>query len=441
MKSKPDSKTNVAKQVILIVAVLLIGAVLGWLILATEKSESGEAQAEESHAEASGHTDDEHHGKQSGRGGKEHDHAEEHADSEHHERAADGRKAEGSGEHDETIKLTDAQIKDAGIAIATAEPARIKTSITLPGEIRFNEDRTAHVLPRLGGQVESVSASLGDQVKKGQTLAVIASTELAELRSDLLAANQRRALAKVTYQREKQLWEEKISAQQDYLQAEQAMREAEIAVQRARQKLTAFGVSASGKQLNRYELKAPFDGTLTEKHISLGESVKEDTRVFTISDLSSVWAEIVVPARDLDTIRVGQNVTVNATAFESKASGEISYVGPLVGEQTRTARARAVIANPDLSWRPGLFVNVQIVANETGAPVAIVADAVQSVEDKPTVFIKIAGGFKAQPVTLGKSDGEMVEVVKGIDAGTRYAAAGSFVIKSELGKASAEHAH
>lgn len=436
MKTGASTRSGVARrQAVLILMILLIGGGLAWLILGAEKSDpAGATQAEKSETAGSARANAEHQGSTDSR--------ERHGANRQTDigSAATRREAEGSV-HDETVRLTDAQIRNAGIAIATAGSARIKTGMTLPGEIHLNEDLTAHVLPRLGGKVEAVSASLGDEVRKGQTLAVIASTELAELRSDLLAANQRMTLASLTYQREKQLWEEKISAQQDYLQAEQVLREAEIAVQSARQKLIALGVSASSKELNRYELKPPFDGTITEKHISLGESVNEDTRVFTISDLSSVWAEIVVPVRDLDMIRVGQNVTVNAAAFDSRASGKISYVGPLVGEQTRTARARAVIANPDRSWRPGLFVNVRIVANETMASVAVAAEAVQSVEDKATVFIRVADGFRARPVTLGKSDGEMVEVVKGIDAGTRYAAAGSFVIKSELGKGKTGHAH
>ena len=195
--------------------------------------------------------------------------------------------------------------------------------------------------------------------------------------------------------------------------------------------------------LNRYELRAPFDGTIVEKHLTLGESVKEDTNIFTISDLSTVWAEVAVPANDLDAVRVGRKVSVKASSFDAKAAGTIAYVGSLLGEQTRTAKARVVLSNPNSSWRPGLFVNVDVdvASKQTEVPVAISTDAVQSVEDKPTIFVRVPGGFVAQPVTLGRSDGKTVEVVKGLKAGSQYAAAGSFVIKAELGKSSAEHAH
>lgn len=340
------------------------------------------------------------------------------------------------------IELTDAQAGAAGIKIETAAPAHIRSSFQLPGEIRFNEDRTAHVVPRMAGVVESVAANLGQQVKKGQILAVIASSEVSEMRSELLSTQRSQALARVTYEREKKLWQDKISAEQDYLQAQQAFREAEIATQNARQKLAAIGAAAgTSGALNRYELRAPFDGAIVEKHIALGEAVKEDSNVFMISDLSSVWAEIIVPAKDLGIVRVGERATVKATSLGSVSTGTVAYVGSLLGEQTRTAKARVTLANPSLAWRPGLFVNVELTSDERNAPVAVLSDAIQTVGDNPTVYIKINGGFVGQVVTVGRSDGKYTEILTGISPGTSYAASGSFVIKAEQGKGSAEHAH
>ncbi|WP_081917803.1 efflux RND transporter periplasmic adaptor subunit [Methylobacter sp. BBA5.1] len=343
------------------------------------------------------------------------------------------------------INLTDQQVKEAGVKTQTAGGARIKNVVTLPGEIRFNEDKTSHVVPRLAGVVEVISANLGDPVKKGQVLVVIASTGLAEQRSELLSAQKRLELARATFAREKHLWGAKISAEQDYLQARQVMNEAEIDVHNAQQKLMALGaspnVSVNSGSLNRYEIRAPFDGMIVEKHIALGEAVKEDASIFTISDLSSVWAEIIVSAKDLNVIRVGGKVMIKATALDSTASGTVSYVGALMGEQTRTATARVTLANPQMAWRPGLFITVEIVASETEVPVAVSSDAVQNVNDEPTIFVRVPGGFIAQPVITGLSDGKFVEIVKGLKPGTEYALNGSFVLKSEQGKEGASHEH
>jgi len=301
------------------------------------------------------------------------------------------------------------------------------------------------VVPRLAGVVESISANLGQAVEKGQVIAVIASTALSEQRSELLSAQKRLELARTTFAREKHLWEAKISAEQDYLQARQVMREMEIAVQNAQQKLIALGASptvpANSGSLNRYEIRAPFDGMVVEKHIALGEAVKEDASIFTISDLSTVWAEIIVSAKDLNVVQVGKQVTIKATAFDSTASGTLSYVGALMGEQTRTATARVTLDNPQMAWRPGLFITVDLPAKESDVPIAVASDAIQMVKNQATIFIRVPGGFVAQPVTTGLSDGKVTEIAAGLMPGTEYAVNGSFVIKSEQGKSSAEHSH
>ena len=438
------------KQWMAVVAILVLGFAAGALILRTDPAKPQAA----GHSEVGGHADGEHHeeGKAEGKDhGHDHGHEEAkgHGDKEHHgeeskEKGASAEAKAESKEHkedEEKIPFTDEQVKAAGMAIESAGPARIKTSLQLPGEIKFNEDRTAHVVPRVAGVVDSVSANLGQEVKRGQVLAVLSSPGLSEQRSALQSAQRRLELSRTTYEREKKLWEEKISPQQDYLQAQQAMQEAQIAVANANQKLLALGATPGSAALGRYELRAPFDGMVVEKHISLGESVGEAVNVFTISDLSTVWAEISVAANNLNLVRIGEPVTIRSSAFDQTASGTVSYVGSLIGAQTRTATARVTLTNPQRVWRPGLFVNVELVSSEADAPVTVAAEAVQTVEEKPTVFLKLPGGFMPQHVQTGRSDGKRIEIVGGLKSGAAYAASGSFVIKSQQGKSSATHTH
>lgn len=357
-------------------------------------------------------------------------------------RAAGDTHAQAGERQSSTVAFNDARIKAAGIMLAEAGPVTIRNTVKLPGEIGFNKDRTAHVVPHLAAVVQSVSADLGQRVKKGQVLALLASAQLSEQRSELLAARQRLVLARNLYQREKQLWEEKISAEQDYLQAQANLQDAEIAVQNARQKLSALGADGNtSSAYNRYELRAPFEGTIVEKHLALGEAVAADANVFTISDLATVWAEIAVPAKDLKIVRVGETVTVQATAFDSSAQGKVAYVGSLLGQQTRTAQARVTLENPDGNWRPGLYVNVEITTQETRVPVAVTADSVQEIDGRRVVFLRTVDGFAPQPVKTGRDDGRHVEIVEGLQVGARYVSVGSFIVKSELGKAQAEHSH
>ena len=414
-----------------VVAILVAGLLGGAAILFTGKDDSAAGEAAHGHAE---HGDE--HGHEHGKeGDKAGDKAGAHAD-------ASAPAAQPQAEaKPHVIALTPAQIEQAGIGMATAAAAALRSSVDFPGEIRFNDDRTAHVVPRVAGVAQAVPANLGQAVRKGEVLALIASTTVAEQRSELLAAQKREALARATYVREKTLWQEKISAEQDYQQARTALEEAQIAVQNARQKLTAIGAAERGGALNQFALRAPFDGIVVEKHLSLGEAVKEDASVFTVSDLSSVWAEFVVSARDLDRVRVGEAVTVRSSASATQAEGKVSYVGALLGEQTRTAKARVTLANPGTAWRPGLFVTVSVLGAPVQVPVTVAADAVQQVDGQSVVFVAVPDGFAVQPVKTGRSDGKLVEVTQGLQAGARYAAANSFILKSELGKASAGHEH
>ncbi|PZO13723.1 MAG: efflux transporter periplasmic adaptor subunit [Burkholderiales bacterium] len=343
------------------------------------------------------------------------------------------------------VTMNEAQLKANGVEIGAVGPARIKTALQLQGEVRLNEDRTVHVVPRLTGLVESVSANAGDRVRRGQVLAVLSSQSLADQRSELLAAQKRLGLARTTLEREKKLWDEKISAEQDYLQARQVFAEAEIAEQSARQKLASLGAVAVATptpgSLTRYEVRSPIDGVITDKKISVGEVVREDSNIFIVADLSSVWIEMTVYAKDLNAVMLGQQATVKATSFEAQAVGKVSYVGNLVGEQTRAATARMVLPNPKGLWRPGLPVNVELTAEEVEVPLAIAVDAVQSLRDWTVVFGRYGEQFEARPLTLGRSDGKMVEVLSGLEAGERYASRNSFLVKADIGKAGASHDH
>lgn len=363
--------------------------------------------------------------------GHEEGHSEEHDD---HGKAA----------HSDHVTLTNAQIRSANIGAEPATTALLATTLQLPGEIKLNEDRTAHVVPRVVGVVDSVSAELGQQVKQGQVLAVVYSASLAEQRSELQAAQQRLVLARQTHDREKQLWQDRISAEMDYLQARQALREAEIAVANVTQKLKALGASASTvrpEALGRFELRAPFDAVVLERHLVLGEAVKEDTDAFTLADLSTVWADVQVPPQHLNSVRVGQGVTVRSEAFPEPAQGTVRHVGALIGGDTRTALARVVMANPERAWRPGLLVEVIVGVGQAQAAVTVPNEALHNFENQTVVFARAPSGFTVVPVKTGRTDGQRTEILSGLNAGTSVATRNSFFVKAELGKASAAHDH
>ncbi len=347
-------------------------------------------------------------------------------------------------------ELAPEAVAGAAITIEEAGPATLDRTFTLPGEIALNTDRIAHVVPRLAGVVLGVHKNLGDRVSAGELLAVLESRELADAKSEYLSAIERRKLAQSRFTREETLFGKDITPEREFLTARQALVETDINVRVARQKLQSLGVTSQRISqitldeeagLTRYEIRAPIDGVIIEKHITFGEAVKEDADIFVVADLSSVWAEIVVYAHDLNLVKPGQSARIRSEALNCESEGTVWYIAPILGQKTRTARAIVDLPNPDGKWRPGLFVDVELVEERVAVPVAVRIEAIQTIRDWSVVFVKYGDVFEARPLELGRRDKKWVEVLDGLSSGEAYAVENSFVIKAEIGKAGATHDH
>ncbi|MEX0805350.1 MAG: efflux RND transporter periplasmic adaptor subunit [Candidatus Binatia bacterium] len=344
---------------------------------------------------------------------------------------------------EQAVRLSEAEKKEFDIELGTAGPGKLKMYVSLPGEIALNADWRVHIVPRVGGVVRQVGRTLGDQVRAGEVMAVLESRDLADMKSAYLAAIERVASAETTFRREENLWKKKITAEQDYLQAKQALAETRIELRSAEQKLHAVGFSdeyiaqlpkQGDASFTRYTITAPFDGVVIEKHITLGEMLKDDATAFVVADLRSVWVDLRVYQKELPFVRRGQPVAISAGRGIPDAEGKISYVGPLVGEQTRTALARVVLPNPDGQWRPGLFVNGKIVVENADVPLLVPKSALQTIEERPAVFVETAEGLKPRHVTVGRSNDTHVEITSGLTSGERYVTRGAFTVKAQLSK-------
>ncbi len=350
--------------------------------------------------------------------------------------------------HEGRVELSEEAAAYAGIESSVAGPATIRQVLSLPGEISLNSDRIVHVVPRLPGVVRSVDKPLGANVREGDLLAVIDSGELADTKSSYLEAVEHFRLAESRYIREKKLFEEKISAEEDFLSAAEAMAKSEIEMNSFRYKLLSLEIdvdsvksSTKTAPLTEYEIRSPIDGLIIEKHIARGESLNPDADIFVLADLSNVWAEVVVYAQDLTRVREGARVTIRSDDLGKESEGVVSYIGQLVGEETRSARAIVEIPNASRDWRPGLYVTVDVIEAVTEVAVAVPLEAVQTFRDWQVVYGKHGNVYEIKPVELGRNDGEWVEVLSGLNAGDEYVAKSSFVLKAELGKAGATHAH
>jgi cobalt-zinc-cadmium efflux system membrane fusion protein len=284
--------------------------------------------------------------------------------------------ADGHAEHDEHEDehaddehgFSPEAMQRFGVRLVSVESGTVDLGIELPGEVRPNGDRLAHLSARFPGIVREVRKGVGEPVRAGDTLAVVESDQLA-----------------------------------------------------------------------RYEIRSAFDGTVVDRHVTLGEVVRPDQAAFIVADLGTVWIDLAVYQEDMAHVSIGRRVRVQAGGG-ADAEGTVSYVSPIVDQATRTATARVVLPNPDGRWRPGMFVTA-LVLEPIAVPVVVPRSALHSVDGRTVVFVVHEERFVARPVAVGRLGRTTAEVLTGVAIGDRIAADGSFLVKADLAKGEAEHAH
>jgi cobalt-zinc-cadmium efflux system membrane fusion protein len=340
--------------------------------------------------------------------------------------------------------------KKMGFETESAGPGTVISLLALPGEIALNADMVSHVTPRVPGVVLEARKNLGDAVKKGETIAVIDSRDLGEAKSGYLIAVEREKLASYNFERLQRLWMAQSVSEKEFLTVKKSYLEEKIELTAAARKLIALGLSKQDlsnlsneddSKLTHFVIRAPFDGVVTKKHLSQGEWAREDTEIYVIADLSKVWVEITVYAKDIDSVHLNQTARVKTDSYGLEAVGTVSYVGPIVGEDTRAAKARIVIPNTDGEWRPGLFAKVELVRHNASPPLVVRNEAIQTHQNKSVVFVQYDDQYEARPVTVGRSDDKFSEILTGLSAGERYVTKNSYVLKAEMGKAGMSHNH
>lgn len=196
----------------------------------------------------------------------------------------------------------------------------------------------------------------------------------------------------------------------------------------------------SNQSLTTYELKAPIDGTVIDRDGTLGEFASEAKPIFTIADLSTMWIDLAVYRQDFSKVRLGDPVSIDVGDGGPAIESKIDYLSPIGAADTQTAIARTIVPNAG-RLRPGLFVDGKVILSARPVPIAISTSALQTMEGKTVVFVREGETFSTREIELGGRDADWVEVTFGLVDGDVYAAKNSFVIKAELGKASAAHEH
>ena len=353
---------------------------------------------------------------------------------------------------DLTITLAPNEFENAQIKTEVATTEAVVSGVSGAGQrttgtVQSNAYKELPVLPVAGGITREVSAQLGDKVTRGQLLATIFSTELANAQSDYLKMAAELEEHHKHHQRAIELVEIGAMSREELEGAISKYKAAQASVASERQRLMLLGVSqreidalrTSDQVRSLISVPAPISGTVISRTVNPGEVVATGKELFRVADLSNIWVVGQVYESDFAKVHVGTPAVITTAAYPGRTfTGRVSYVDPRVDPQTRTAPVRIEIGNPGEILKIGMFVDVSVAAaapaGTSGQPaVAVPRAAVQSIGTKQVVFVATdrPGVFVQREVRVGPETNGLVIIYSGVNPGERVVTDGSFLLRAE----------
>jgi cobalt-zinc-cadmium efflux system membrane fusion protein len=322
--------------------------------------------------------------------------------------------------------------------------------LRLTGQIQLDLTRVVEIASAGSGRVETIHKILGDTVKASDVLAVVQSSDLGQAQAGLLEALAKLDLARQTFEREKDLHEQQISSQADFLAARNELAAAEAAAIAARKRLNLFGLddgqieafvkAGSDSVFGRLVLTAPMDGTVIEQQIVRGQLVNPTDTVCRIADLSRVWIWCDLYESDLAALheRIASEESLeaklNVRAFPGTVfKATVEMIGSQVDPDTRTLKVRLAADNPGQKLKPGMFIEASVDLVDSGTVLRIPETAALCDEGQYFAFVRLDDElWVRRDITIGRTEDGEVEVLDGLDEGDVVATKGAFMFKSEV---------
>lgn len=314
----------------------------------------------------------------------------------------------------------------AGVKVAAPTVGSIADGVECYAELTFNQNKLAQIAAPVGGIIHEVSADLGSKVGENQVVAKVWSAAIAEGVAKAVLTHQ-------TLERERKLRVERVTSEKDLQQAEADHR---AACQQAR----TLGFSeedidrmkGSPNEPVYLDVRAPFAGEIVERTAVRGALVDAGKPLFTLADRTVMWAMLNIPESALGRVKEGQTVQLRLESLPGRTfTGRLTWIGAEVDEKSRMARARAEVPNPDRVLKARMFAQARILTRNSEGAILLPSSAIQQMEGKSFVFVKIAADlFDARVVRLGaRSDGK-VEIVEGLQPKEQVAVEHAFCLKS-----------
>ncbi|MBL1219388.1 efflux RND transporter periplasmic adaptor subunit [Chryseobacterium sp. L7] len=303
------------------------------------------------------------------------------------------------------------------ISLAKAEKKNIEDQYSFYGKISADKNSYIDVYPLVGGNVLSVNAELGDYVKKGQVLATIRSTELAEVQKDVSDAKTDLVVAQNNLRVAKEMYEGKLNTEREVLEARSVVQKAQDQMQRATAVSTVYNV----KKGNIYSVLAPISGYVVQKNINKDMQLRSDRseNIFDVANTTNVWAIMNVNEADIEKISLGMKAQVSTLSYPDKVfDGRIDKIFKIIDPETNSMQARVVLDNANGLLIPESKATIKVSSSENSTALTVPSKAVIFDDNRSFVVVfKSRTDIKVKEIKILKQVGDVTYISEGLSDG------------------------
>jgi cobalt-zinc-cadmium efflux system membrane fusion protein len=351
---------------------------------------------------------------------------------------------------DDVVELSEEESSTIQIETVKASYKPMSSQLQALGKVFAHPKRKAIVSYPFSARIAEIHVVLGDWVNSGQRIITVQSEEVGNAKFEFYKAIADFELTKVNYERQKRLFDRGVGAQKDLLSGEAEYKVAEAHLNAAEKKLHVLGFSEEQvKTISETHqispiitLFSPIRGKIIENNAILGAMVDQESEILTILDPSVLCIHADIYERDIAKIRIGQDVEASVPAYPGETFlGKISFISDVLNEETRTITVRSEVDNKEYKLKPGMFADIKIFLNHQNETLVLPVEAVLDEKDNSIVFVKVAGKYIPQIVKTGIANGDLIEILAGLQEGDEVVTRGNFQLKSKLYEAVLQKGH
>ena len=329
------------------------------------------------------------------------------------------------------VQIPDDYLQAAGITVEAITPGDVALEILAPATVTAAPGGEAVLVARATGTIQRVARRLGDAVKAGDVLATVDSLDATTMAADRRVAQAKADLARKSYARELELFQQGVTPRQDMEAAKAGLDVAEAESQRASSVARAAQVSEDGRAV---AVVSPISGSVTAVNAVVGAYVAPNTELFRVAAPGALQIEAAVTPAEAGRIAVGELATIIPSSGNPIAA-IVRSITPTASNASRAATVVLTPSEPKVALVVGEGVQVRLHARNGGSSgLTVPESAVQNLDGRDVLFVKTDQGFRAQPVLIGARSGGVAQVISGAAAGDRVATRNAFLVKAQAKK-------